>query len=162
MHRSGLLETITANQGTVSTITETFDFVEKMGMTILNSTPYYAQANGQTESSNRVIKGIMEKMVKDNPRDWDTLLSEALWAYRTSKRTSTGVTPFTLTYGHEAMLPMEVTVRFAKRALQNLLEPTNYTEAMIAELEELDEVKLDALDCLKSKRIGRPGPTTKE
>ena len=50
------------------------------------------------------------------------------------------------------MLPMEVTVRSARRALQNLLEPAHYSETMIAELEELDEVRLDALDCLKVQK----------
>ena len=87
-------------------------------------------------------------MVKENPRSWDTQLSEALWAYRTSQRSSTGITPFMLTYGHDAVLPMEVTVRSARRALQNQLHPAGYTEAMIAELEEVDEVRLSALDCL--------------
>ena len=76
------------------------------------------------------------------------MLSEALWAYRTSKRSSTGVTPFLLTYGQDAMLPMKVYVRSARRALQNYLEPANYNEAMIARLEERDEVRLSALDCL--------------
>ena len=76
------------------------------------------------------------------------MLSEALWAYRTSKRSSTWVTPFLLTYGQYAMLPIEVLVRSAKRALQNYLEPAHYNEAMITRLEELDEVRLSALDCL--------------
>ena len=87
-------------------------------------------------------------MVKENAKNWDTLLSEALWAYRTSKRSSTGVTPFILTYGHDAMLPMEVIVWFARRASQNYLEPVNYNEAIIARLKELDEVQLSTLDCL--------------
>ena len=49
------------------------------------------------------------------------------------------------------MLPMELTVRSARRALQNQLEPADYTEAMIRELEEL-EIKLNALDCLKVQK----------
>ena len=78
-------------------------------------------------------------------------------AYRTSKRSSTGVTPFLLTYGQDAMLPMEVLVRSARRALQNYLEPASYNEAMITRLEELDEVRLSALDCLvvQKNRVAR-------
>ena len=53
-----------------------------------------------------------------------------------------------LTYDHDAMSPMEVIVWSAKRDLQNYLEPPNYNKAMICELEELDEVRLNALDCL--------------
>ena len=40
----------------------------------------------------------------------------------------------------DVMLPMEVIVRSTRRALQNYLEPVNYNEAIIARLEELDEV----------------------
>ena len=52
-----------------------------------------------------------------------------------------------LTCGYNAMLFIEVTTWFAKRALQNYLEPANYNEDMITNLEELDEVQLGALDC---------------
>ena len=76
------------------------------------------------------------------------MLFEALWAYRTSKRSSTGVMPFMLTYSHDAMLPMKVIVWSTRRALQNYLEPINYNKAIIARLEELYEVRLSAFDCL--------------
>ena len=127
---------------------ETRAFANSRGIKILNSTLYYAQANGQGKATNKMVINIVEKMVKENPRNWDTLLSDVLWAYRTSKRSNTGVNPFMLTYGHDAMLSIEVIVRSARRALQNYLEPVNYNEAMIARLEELDEVRLSALNCL--------------
>ena len=62
-----------------------------------------------------------------------------------------------LTYGHDAMLPIEVIARSARRALQNYLELVNYNEAMIAKLEELDEVRLSALNCsiIQKNRVSR-------
>ena len=75
-------------------------------------------------------------------------MSEALWAYWTSKRSSTGVIPFMLTYGHDVMLPMEVAIQYARRALQNYLEPANCNGAIITKLKELNEVRLSALDCI--------------
>ena len=33
------------------------------------STPFYAKANEQAEASNKVLISILEKMLKDNPRD---------------------------------------------------------------------------------------------
>lgn len=38
------------------------------------------------------------------------LLKEVLWAYSTTKKSSTGDTPFRLGYGTEAMVPTEVRV----------------------------------------------------
>ena len=51
-----------------------------------------------------------------------------------------------LTFGHDAVLPSEVMVCLVRRALQNQLELDKYTKAMIIELEELDAVRLRALD----------------
>ncbi|XP_059629528.1 uncharacterized protein LOC132272387 [Cornus florida] len=110
------------------------------------SAPYYAQANGQVESSNKILIEIIEKMIKDKPRRWHETLFEALWAYRNSKRTGTGITPYMLTYGHYAVLPMKMKVKSARVAFQNNLTLADYTQAMLTELEDLDEVRLDALD----------------
>ena len=43
-------------------------------------------------------------------KDWHETLPFALHRYRTTARTSTGATPFSLVYGVEAVLPMEVQI----------------------------------------------------
>ncbi|XP_052490784.1 uncharacterized protein LOC128043031 [Gossypium raimondii] len=43
-------------------------------------------------------------------KDWHEKLPFTLFAYRTSIRTSTGATPFSLVYGMEAILPIEVEI----------------------------------------------------
>ncbi|BFG20876.1 hypothetical protein CerSpe_071500 [Prunus speciosa] len=48
---------------------------------LVHSTPYYPQSNGRAEANNKVIKGILEKMIKEKPRAWHDLLPETLWAY---------------------------------------------------------------------------------
>jgi hypothetical protein len=49
---------------------------------LLNSSPYYAQANGQAKSSNRTLINLIKKKISDNPKHWHKILSEALWAHR--------------------------------------------------------------------------------
>ncbi|XP_059670946.1 uncharacterized protein LOC132316492 [Cornus florida] len=115
---------------------------------MVTSTPYYTQGNGQAEASNKVVIEIIEKMIKDKPRRWHETLSKALWAYRNSKRTSIRTTPYRLTFGHDAVLPMELNVKLARVALQHNLRPADYNEAMLSELEDLDEVQKFALDFL--------------
>ena len=39
---------------------------------------------------------------------WPEELPNILWAYRTTTRTSTGETPFRLTYGTKAVIPVEI------------------------------------------------------
>ena len=75
---------------------------------ILNSSPYYAQANGQFESSNKILIKLIKKKIEENPRRWHEVLSEALWAHRISRHSVTKVPPFELVYGQEAILPIEV------------------------------------------------------
>ena len=38
------------------------------GIQLIISTPFYAQANGQAEASNKVLIGILEKMLKKIPK----------------------------------------------------------------------------------------------
>jgi hypothetical protein len=79
-----------------------------MKIKVLNSSPYYAQANGQAESSNKTLLKVIKKKIDEFPRKWHEVLSEALWAHRTSKHGATKVTPFELVYVQEAVLPIEV------------------------------------------------------
>jgi hypothetical protein len=51
---------------------------------------------------------LIKKKIKDNPRRWDEVLSEALWAHRISRHGATKITPFELVYGKEVVLPVEV------------------------------------------------------
>ncbi|XP_059631082.1 uncharacterized protein LOC132273973 [Cornus florida] len=62
--------------------------------------------------------------------------------------TSTGTTPYQLTFGYDVVLPMELNVKWARVALQHNLIPTHYNEAMLAKLEDLDEVQKLTLDHL--------------
>ncbi|KAA3477425.1 reverse transcriptase [Gossypium australe] len=74
-----------------------------------NSSSYRPKMNGAVEAANKNIKKIVGKMT-DTYRDWHEKLPFALYAYRTSVRTSTKATPFSLVYGMEAVLPIEVEI----------------------------------------------------
>ena len=113
---------------------ETTYFAKDYGIQLIISTPFYAQANEQAKASDKVLISILEKMLEDNPRDWHKILSETLWAYRTSKKGSTGVSPYSLTNGQDAMLLMEMVVPFLRVSKQNDLNSQEYNEAMMIEL----------------------------
>jgi hypothetical protein len=75
-------------------------------------------------------------------------LSEVLWAYRTSKRLSINITLFSLVYGHNEILLVEVTVQSLRVAKQNQLSHIDYENAMMAEMDDLDEVQVAALNSI--------------
>ena len=74
-----------------------------------NLVPYRPQMNGVVDVANKNIKKILVKMTT-NYKDWHKFLPFALCAYHTSVRTSTGATPYSLVYGMEAILPVEVEI----------------------------------------------------
>ncbi|XP_059627205.1 uncharacterized protein LOC132269996 [Cornus florida] len=117
IHRFGIPESITTDRGSALVAKEVQAFAAEYGIKLLNSTPHFAQGNGQAETSNKTLKGIIEKNV----------------------------------------LPMEVTVRSMRFALQNNLTPAEYNESMLVELEDLDEVRLRALDHIQvqKRRVAR-------
>ena len=79
----------------------------ELGITNTYSTPAYPQGNGQAEAANKVIVNGLKKRLDDNKGRWVEELPHVLWTYRTTPRWSTGETPFAMTYGPEAVIPLE-------------------------------------------------------
>ena len=71
------------------------------------SSAYRPQTNGAVETVNKNIKRILCKMIQTS-RDWSEKFPFALWAYRTSFRTSAGATPYSLVYGMKVVLTVEI------------------------------------------------------
>ena len=82
------------------------------------------------------------------PTSWDNLLSEVLWAYRTSKGMSINITPYSLIFGHDAILPMEITMSAMRITRQNELTHSDYQDEMFVELDEIDEASTATLDSI--------------
>ena len=82
-------------------------------------------------------------MVK-NEKDWPDKLPYALWGYRTTERTSTGATPFSLVYGMEAVLPIELEIPSLRVVLESLIGEVDWIKARYEELAMLDENQLKA------------------
>ncbi|KAG9450539.1 hypothetical protein H6P81_010504 [Aristolochia fimbriata] len=128
-------------------------FCEKFCIQQRTSTAYNPAANGLTEAFNKTLCKILKKTIGANKRSWDEKLGEALWAYRTSFRTATQSTPFSLVYGIEAVLPLEVQLPSLRIAMREGLTTEECAQLRLAELESLDEQRLEAqqrLECYQS------------
>jgi hypothetical protein len=146
-------QTLTIDQGPSFMSHQFREFTVSLKIKLLNSSPYYAQANGQTEASNKVLIKIIKKMIKDNLRKWHEKLSEALWAHRKSRHGAMKVTPFELIYGQEAVLPVEVSLQILRIIGQYYLSAKEYTELMMDKVDEAPESWLKTLEEIEKEKV---------
>ncbi|RVW85224.1 Gag-Pol polyprotein [Vitis vinifera] len=83
-------------------------FCSELKIKNLYSTPQYSQSNGQTEATYKTLLSTLKKRLDKTKEKWVEKLSDVLWAYRMTLGQSTGNTPFTLTYGMNAVIPTEI------------------------------------------------------
>ncbi|XP_075645406.1 uncharacterized protein LOC142616432 [Castanea sativa] len=113
------------------------------------STPYYPQGNGQAEATNRVLLRILNKMVHEYEGGWTEHLLETLWAYRSSSKTATGLSPFSLVYGTEAISLVELLVPTPRVVHRQEIDidVAACAEIRTTDLETLEETRNLAYNC---------------
>ena len=96
------------------------NFCSRLGIKNQFSSPGHPQDNGQTKVTNQTLLKIIKVRLKEVKGAWPKELPNVLWAYRTTARTSTGETPFRLTYGTEVVILVEVRVTSMGREAFNV------------------------------------------
>ena len=82
---------------------------------------------------------ILHQKVHKSGRDWHHQINPALWAYKTSIHTPTGATPFSLVYGSEAILSLEVEILLLRVSLHGLITDEDHMTMRVHELTTLEE-----------------------
>ncbi|KAL5555466.1 hypothetical protein UlMin_037702 [Ulmus minor] len=83
---------------------------DRLGIKKIFSSPAHPKSNGQVEAVNKTIKQTLKKKLEKSKGAWVDELPLVLWSYRTSFRATTGETPFSLAYGVEAVIPIEISL----------------------------------------------------
>lgn len=85
-------------------------FTQKYGIKRVLASAYHPQGNGMIERGHKPITDALSKMTSGGIQPWVPLLHAVLFADRVSTRVSTGQSPFYLSYGSEAILPVEMDI----------------------------------------------------
>ena len=107
-----------------------------MGITNSYSTLAYPQGNGQAKAINKVIMSGLKKRLDDAKGKWVEELTHVLWTYRTTPRRSNGETPFSMTYGAEAVIPLETGFPMLRTSS---FTPSNNDEILEKSLDLIEE-----------------------
>ena len=92
--------------------------------------------------TNRSLLKIIKTRLEGVKGAWPKELPNVLWAYRTTTRVPIGETPFRLTFGIEAVIPMEIGL--TKIRVKAYKEQRNHQE-LNNNLDLIDEVRDKAL-----------------
>ena len=120
----GVPREIVTNGGPQFTSHMIEDLTEKYGIKHRDTSPYHLQANGNVESTNKVLENILTKTVSSHQKDWAERLPENLWAYITTWRNTTGYSQYELVYKKIPLFPIEFEIKTLRTALEVGLNPT--------------------------------------
>ena len=88
--------------------------------------------------TNKTLIKIIKAKLDEAKGAWPEELPNVLWTYRTTVRTPTKETPFRLTYGIEAVIPIEVGITNIRR---EAFQEENNNDQLMVNLDCLDEVR---------------------
>ncbi|RDX88255.1 Tf2-6, partial [Mucuna pruriens] len=98
----------------------TVEFCEGLRIKQIFTSVQHPQSNGQAEAANKVILKGLRKRLEEAKGKWAEELLQVLWSYHTTPHSTTNETPFRLTFGTEAVIPVEIGESSAHELRANL------------------------------------------
>ncbi|GKC08512.1 reverse transcriptase domain-containing protein [Tanacetum coccineum] len=108
------------------------DWCEKLSIQQHFAYVKHPQTNGLVERANRSLGEGIKARLDERSKNWMEKLPQVLWAHDTMIKSSNGDTPFSLTYGMEAIILAKIgmpTLRTAE------VDPTQNNEALVLEVD---------------------------
>ncbi|GJY23977.1 reverse transcriptase domain-containing protein [Tanacetum coccineum] len=115
------------------------DWCEKLSIRQCFASVKHPQTNGLVERANRSLGEGIKARLDERSKDWMGELSHVLWAHRIMIKSSNGETPFSLTYGTEAVIPAEIGMPTLRTAEIDLIKNDEALEINLDLIEEKRE-----------------------
>ncbi|RDX71284.1 Tf2-8, partial [Mucuna pruriens] len=129
---------IVSDNGTQFASRMTAEFCKRLRIKQLFTSVEHPQSNGQVEVANKVIlRGLWKRLEEVKGRRTEEL-PQILWSYHTTPHSTTNETPFHLTFGTEAVIPINIEESSPRTAL---FQPSGNEEELRANLDMLQEIR---------------------
>ena len=118
------------------------DFCAELGIKNYYSSPAHPQSNGQEEVTIRTLKAALKTKLENLKGKWVEYLLEVLWAYETTRKSTTQETPFALAFGIKVVAPIEVGLKSPRFVFENT---AHNEEILLLNLNLLEEKREQVL-----------------
>jgi hypothetical protein len=106
MRLHGILKTIVSDRGSQFTAHFWEHLHKGLGTSLIRSTAYHPQIDGQTERVNVVLEDMLRACVLSSRGSWESWLPLAEFAYNNSYKKSIKMAPFKALYGRKCRTPL--------------------------------------------------------
>jgi transposase InsO family protein len=98
------------------------------------NTPFRPQGAGFVERTNKSVLNMLTAFVSENGDDWDKYVPFCMMAHHTAVHQSTGVTPFSMMFGTQMRLPIDLLI--GAPLVDNPEKENRYASDYVRKLEE--------------------------
>ena len=105
------------------------------------TTGYCPHSDGLVERFNRILEEMLSLFVSECQKNWYEL------AYRTSKHSSTQVTPCKMMFGRDVTLPVDLVEPIPEKYKVDRIEPCQYVKELEGKLSVVHEFARQKLKC---------------
>ena len=106
--RTGIPDEILTDRGSNFNNELMNEFYLLLGIKSIQTSAYHPQTDGMVEKFNGTLKAGIRKYITENKGPWHKALPFILFAYRETPHTTTGLSPFELTFGRCLKGPLDV------------------------------------------------------
>ncbi|OLY78994.1 Retrovirus-related Pol polyprotein from transposon 412, partial [Smittium mucronatum] len=150
--RFGTVGKFVADRGELKS-NEIIQSAKRYGVNISFTTSYHPQSNGMVERGHAPLVNALSKYCANKPGNWPKKLSLALWADRVTVKRTTGMPPYKLVYGQDAILPIENKYPSWNYILQNSnISTEELLEFRMKQLDMKNDLLSNSFNMLKHSR----------
>jgi hypothetical protein len=102
----GILMTIVSDRGAPFVARFSEQLQKSLGTTMIRSSVYHPQTDGQTERVNQILEDMLRACVIHYGKDWDKFLSLAEFSYNNNYQSNLKMAPFEASYGRRCRTPL--------------------------------------------------------
>ena len=147
--RFGVPRRLVSDNGTQFASQQLGKLCAEVGIKQVFASVDHPQTKGQVELANEVLLRGLKRRLEKAKGAWAEEVPRIVWAYHTTPQSSTMETPFSLVYGSDAMIPVEIhesSPRFLGFVAEESNEERKVNQDLLDEVREEARIKAEALN----------------